>query len=180
MPARMGNVIAAGAYRNRIQPPKMIVDAINARPGMIVVEIGCGSGLFIVEVAKAIQPDGHVFAVDIQQGMLDKLQKRMEHEIVTNIKPILADAGGRIPLEDGIADAVFSVAVLPEIPNPTAVLFEIKRLMKDNAVYADAELILDPDFPLRRTMMNWAKQAGLTRTQQIGNCLRYALVFRKE
>ncbi|MDF1539254.1 MAG: hypothetical protein P1Q69_10175 [Candidatus Thorarchaeota archaeon] len=72
MPAAMGNAIAAGPYRRRAQPPSMVMDAIESRSGMIVVEIGCGSGFYTVEVAKAIQPDGIVYAVDIQEGILDK------------------------------------------------------------------------------------------------------------
>lgn len=109
IPSAMGNVIAAGPYRNRIQPPSMIVDAIEAKPGMTVIEIGCGSGFYTVAVAKAIQPDGIVYAVDIQEGMLDKLRKRIEAEGVVNIIPILADAEGHIPLEDSVAEVFFQL-----------------------------------------------------------------------
>lgn len=179
MPARMGDAIAAGPYRNRVQPPVMVVDAINAKPGMKVVEIGCGSGLYTMAVAGAIGPNGMVYAVDVQQGMLDRLRARMEEHDVKNIVPILADAEAQIPLDDGIADAVFSVTVLPEIPNPVKALLQIKRLMKADAVYADAELFLDPDYPLPRTITKWATEAGFERVKQIGNSLRYILVFRK-
>ena len=180
MPAKMGNAIASGPYRKRAQPPSMIVDAIAARQGMTVVEIGCGSGFYTVEVAKAVQPDGVVYAVDIQEGMLSKLKNRMEREGVENIVPILADAEGDIPLETGIADAVFSVTVVPEIPDPVKALEQIKRLMTDEGVFADAELLLDPDYPLRRTVIKWAKKAGLVLDNQIGNAFRYVLVFKKD
>jgi ubiquinone/menaquinone biosynthesis C-methylase UbiE len=180
MPARMGNAIAAGAYRNRVQPPSMIVEALSCRPGMTIVEVGCGSGFYTVEVAKAVQPDGNVYAVDIQEGMLEKLRTRMEREGVDNITPILADAEGKIPLDDGIADAVFSVAVIPEIPNPVKALEQISRLMSQDGLFVEAELLLDPDYPLRRTVIKWARKAGLVLDKQIGNIIRYALVFKKE
>ncbi|MHA2384935.1 MAG: class I SAM-dependent methyltransferase [Candidatus Thorarchaeota archaeon] len=180
MPSAMGNAIAAGPYRNRAQPPSMIVEAITARPGMTVVDVGCGSGLYTVAVAKAVQPDGVVYAVDIQEGMLEKLRKRMEHEGVENITPILADAEGRIPLDDGIADAVFSVAVIPEIPNPVKAMEQIRRLMTDDGVFAEAELLLDPDYPLQRTVTKWAREAGFILDKKVGNVFRYVLVFRKE
>ncbi|MHA2360123.1 MAG: class I SAM-dependent methyltransferase, partial [Candidatus Thorarchaeota archaeon] len=92
MPARMGNAIAAGPYRSRVQPPSMIIEALDIRSGMEIVELGCGSGYYTIAVAKAIRPAGLVFAVDIQQGMLDKLKMRMEQEGVENIIPVLADA----------------------------------------------------------------------------------------
>ena len=180
MPAAMGNAIAAGPYRRRVQPPSMIVEAIQARPGMTVIEIGCGSGFYTVEVAKAVQPNGIVYAVDIQEGMLSKLKDRMEREGVENITPVLADAEGNIPLETGIADVVFSVTVVPEIPDPVKALKQIKRLMTDEGVFADAELLLDPDYPLRRTVVKWAKKAGLVLERQLGNAFRYVLVFKKE
>ncbi|MFX1264707.1 MAG: class I SAM-dependent methyltransferase [Promethearchaeota archaeon] len=180
MPAFAGNAIAAGPYRNRAQPPSMVVEAINPRPGMNVVEIGCGSGLYTVAVAKAVQPDGMVYAVDIQEGMLEKLKNRMKREAVENITPVLADAEGQIPLEDGIADAVFSVAVMPEIPDPIKAMHEVRRLMTDDGVFAEAEFLLDPDFPLRRTVVKWASEAGLVLDRQIGSAFRYVLVFHKK
>jgi ubiquinone/menaquinone biosynthesis C-methylase UbiE len=179
MPSAAGSVIA-GRWRMKVQPPSMIVEAIGCRPGMVVVEIGCGSGLFTVAVAKALQPDGMVYAVDIQEGMLDRLRERMKAEEVENITPILADAGGHVPLDDGIADALFSVAVLPEIPDPVAALVQFKRLLKDGGVWADSELLVDPDYPLQRTVTKWAREAGFVLDKKVGNALRYVLVFSKE
>ena len=179
MPAKMGNLIAAGPYRSKVQPPSMIIEALDVRPGMEIVELGCGSGFYTIAVAESIQPTGIVFAVDIQQEMLDKLRVRMEDAGVSNIIPVLADAEGQIPLDDEMADAVFSVAVLPEIPDPPKALLQVKRLLKEDGVFVDAELLLDPDFPLRKTMVNWAKQAGFVLERQIGNPLRYVLVFSK-
>jgi len=180
MPAKMGNAIAAGPYRSRVQPPSMIVEALDIRPGMEIVELGCGSGFYTIAVAKAIQPAGLVFAVDIQQGMLDKLKVRMDQEGVENIIPVLADAEGHIPLDDGVADAVFSITVLPEIPDPQKALLQVKRILKDDGIFVNAEFLLDPDFPLRRTVVKWARQAGFTLNRQVGNPLRHVLVFTKD
>jgi SAM-dependent methyltransferase len=180
MPAKMGNAIAAGPYRSRVQPPSMIVEALDIQPGMEIVELGCGTGFYTIAVAKAIQPAGLVFAVDIQQGMLDKLKVRMDQEGVENIIPVLADAEGHIPLDDGVADAVFSVTVLPEIPDPQKALLQVKRILKDDGIFVNAEFLLDPDFPLRRTVVKWARQAGFTLNRQVGNPLRHVLVFTKD
>ncbi|NHI83511.1 MAG: methyltransferase domain-containing protein [Candidatus Thorarchaeota archaeon] len=180
IPAFMGNAIAAGPYRRRVQPPSMVVDAIDAKPGMTVIDIGCGSGLYTVAVAEAVQPDGVVYAVDIQEGMLEKLRSRMKREGIENIIPVLADAEGRIPLDDGIADAIFSTAVIPEIPDPVKALLQIKRLLKTGGLFAEAEFLLDPDFPLAGTVKKWARKAGLVFERQVGHAMRYVLVFRKD
>ncbi|MHA1963486.1 MAG: class I SAM-dependent methyltransferase [Candidatus Thorarchaeota archaeon] len=180
LPSIMGNAIANPSFRSRAQPPSLLLEALELRPGMEIVELGCGSGYYTVAVAKTIQPAGIVFAVDIQQGMLDKLQERMEREGVDNIIPVLADAEGHIPLDDGVADAVFSVTVLPEIPDPPKALLQVKRLLKAEGVFANYEFVIDPDFPLKRTVVNWAIQAGFTLKRQSGNPFRHVLVFTKD
>jgi ubiquinone/menaquinone biosynthesis C-methylase UbiE len=178
-PAALGNLISAGPYRNRVQPPSMVVDAMALKSGMHVIELGCGSGLFTLAVARAIQPDGVLYAVDIQQGMLDKMMARMHREGIENVVPVLADAGGQIPLEAEIADAAFSVAVVPEIPRPVEALKQVHRLLKDNGIYADAEVLMDPDYPLKRTVRKWAQRAGFHELRSSGGLFRYVLVFEK-
>ncbi|MHA1934560.1 MAG: class I SAM-dependent methyltransferase [Candidatus Thorarchaeota archaeon] len=168
------------AHRKRIQPPSMIVEALGLESGMNVVEVGCGPGTFTVDVAHAIQPDGVVYAVDIQEDMLNQLRITMEQKSVDNIVPILADAGGRMPIEDGFADAAFGVTVLPEIPDKIGALKEIRRVLRIGGLFADAELVIDPDWPLRRTVKRWAEQAQLEYSHELGHALRYVLVFRKD
>jgi ubiquinone/menaquinone biosynthesis C-methylase UbiE len=46
------------------------------RPGMIAVDIGCGMGYFTLGLAKLAGPGGRVIAVDLQQQMLDALERR--------------------------------------------------------------------------------------------------------
>lgn len=46
------------------------------RPGDVVADIGCGMGYFSIAMADFVGPDGKVFAVDVQQKMLDVLLKR--------------------------------------------------------------------------------------------------------
>ena len=177
-PAFMGRAIA-GPHRKRMQPPSMLIKALELTSGMKVLELGCGPGTFTTDVARAIHPDGLVYAVDIQEGMLDQLRSRMAKEGLKNIIPVLADAEGTIPLEANSMDAAFSVAVLPEIPNPVNAIVQVKRLLVKGGKFADSEFVFDPDFPLRRTVTKWAKKAGLEPMAQYGNAFRYVLVFIK-
>jgi len=93
--------------------------------------------------------------------------------------PILADAGGQIPLDDGLADAAFSVTVLPEIPDRVGALREIYRILKRGGLYAGAELVIDSDWPLRRTVKKWASAADFRYSHELGHAFRYVLVFQK-
>jgi SAM-dependent methyltransferase len=50
-----------------------IVDALPIRPGMRVIEIGCGPGAAAREVARRVGPNGHVLAVDRSAKAIDQL-----------------------------------------------------------------------------------------------------------
>jgi len=178
-PAFFGALLNA-PHRKHIQPPSMIIDGLGLKPGMKVVELGCGPGTYTLDVARAVLPDGVVYAVDIQEGMLNQLRKKMERQGIANVVPVLADAKGDIPLEDGIADAAYAVAVIGEISDPVTALRQVRRLLKAGGLFAQSELAIDPDFPLRRTTKRWAQEAGLTFRKALGGVLRYVLVFEKE
>jgi ubiquinone/menaquinone biosynthesis C-methylase UbiE len=165
--------------RKKIQPPAMLVEALDLENGMSVLEIGCGPGTFTLDVARAVAPDGCVYAVDVQEGMLDQLRRRIETESISNITPVLADAEGRVPLEDGKFDRSFAVCVVPEIPDRAKALREVRRLLKDGGLFGEAEFVLDPDWPLPRTARKWAKEAGFVYQGMAGNVLRYVLIFSK-
>ena len=54
----------------------VIVAQLDLRPGMRVLDVGCGPGRVTVPLAQAVAPDGEVVAIDVQQGMLDRAKQR--------------------------------------------------------------------------------------------------------
>ncbi|HUH47303.1 MAG TPA: class I SAM-dependent methyltransferase [Arenibacter sp.] len=66
-------------FRHLFQNPKKIVSKF-MDPGMAVLDLGCGTGYFTTEIAKHLNPSGKVVAVDVQQGMLDILIKKIEKQ----------------------------------------------------------------------------------------------------
>jgi ubiquinone/menaquinone biosynthesis C-methylase UbiE len=67
----------------------LLVELLKFRPGEVVADIGCGSGFISRKIAKNIVPEGFVYGVDIQEEMLDVLNRRMAMFRITNVKPIL-------------------------------------------------------------------------------------------
>ena len=117
--------------RRFIQKPETVADRLKLTPGMVVVEIGPGKGSYTIEVAKRVQPDGKVYAIDIQEVVVNSLKKRVKREGVTNIFPIVDDAYNLSFKEDSV-DRVFAIACLPEIPDPVRVLREVYRILKED------------------------------------------------
>ena len=69
--------------------PDLAMRLIRVQRGATVADLGAGSGYFTTRLARAVGTAGRVYAVDIQQGMLDLLQKAAARERLTNIVPVL-------------------------------------------------------------------------------------------
>ncbi len=71
------------------------------------------------------------------------------------------------------------MAVLAEIPDRNKALLEIKRVLKDNGLLAIGEFLPDPDYPFRKTVIHWCKDAGFELVSEYGGVLHYVLTFKK-
>ena len=72
-----GGYFIDNPLRRLIHDPKKILGRY-VKPGMTVMDVGCGMGLFSIAMAKIVGDQGRVIAVDLQQQMLDTLRRRAE------------------------------------------------------------------------------------------------------
>lgn len=75
--------------RDQWQKPDEIMKALKIKPGMTIADIGAGSGYFTRRFAKAVGPNGKVYAVDISRDILEYLKKRAEKEGLNNIEVVV-------------------------------------------------------------------------------------------
>jgi len=144
IPAFLTQVIDNPVRRGLFQTPSVLVSRMHLEPGMIVVEIGPGKGSYTKAIAQAVFPDGLVYAVDIQESVIESLKRRVQKEGIPNIIPQIDDAYA-FSFSDASIDRVFALACLPEIPNPVRVLQEVYRILKSNGLVSLAEFAPDPD-----------------------------------
>jgi len=62
--------------RDEWQKPAEVMAALELKPNMYVADIGCGPGYFTLPLADGVAPDGIAYAIDVEQRMLDALDKR--------------------------------------------------------------------------------------------------------
>ena len=164
--------------RRLLQKPQVIAQRMHLSPGMIVVEIGPGKGNYTKAVANKILPSGKVYAIDIQDWVIEHLKNKIQKEKISNIEPRIDDAHNfSFPNES--VDRILAITCLPEIPNPTQVLRECYRILKPSGIVSLCELLIDPDYPRRKTEKRWAAEAGFELSEEFGNFLTYQLNFKK-
>ena len=179
IPAFMTSIIDNPIRRKFIQKPHLIAERMKLQPGMKVIEIGPGKGNYTKAVASKILPDGEVYAIDIQESVINRLKQRLDTEEIKNIVPMNNDVYN-LTFENESIDRIFAIACLPEIPKPVQALMELKRVLKPEGIISFSELFIDPDYPLRRTEKKWAKEAGLVFIEGFGNFFSYQLNFGKK
>ena len=94
--------------------------------GGAVLDVGSGPGNITASLARAAGPGGLALGVDISKPML---ARAVRAEAGPQVGFLRADAQ-RLPFRDETFDAVLSIAMLQLIPNPSAVLAEIARVLR--------------------------------------------------
>jgi demethylmenaquinone methyltransferase/2-methoxy-6-polyprenyl-1,4-benzoquinol methylase len=67
------------------------VHALALRPGDTAVDLGCGTGLNLPLLVKAVGPAGHVIGVDLTDAMLDQARRRVEDAGWPNVELVQSD-----------------------------------------------------------------------------------------
>jgi SAM-dependent methyltransferase len=111
-------------------------------PGERILELGPGTGMFSVPVAKLLEPGGTLDVFDIQQVMLDHTLRVAAEQNIGNIVATQGDAR-RLPYPDDTFDAAFMVTVLGEIPDQEAALGELRRVLKPGGRLVIGEFVID-------------------------------------
>lgn len=135
--------------RQREEDCRLLLEALQIRPGQTICDMGCGNGFYTVELAKRVGPRGLVYAVDVQPEMLRMLAERLAEEGIPNVRLVLGTAiDPRLP--KGAIDSVLCVDVYHEFSHPEEMLARIRESLK-----ADGRLVLaefrgeDPAVPIK-------------------------------
>lgn len=80
------------AYRDMVfQPDRLVRDRMGVRAGDVVADIGAGAGYFTYPLARAVGPQGAVWATDISVTALQYLQDRLRRAPLPNVHLVLTD-----------------------------------------------------------------------------------------
>ncbi|HUP45748.1 MAG TPA: class I SAM-dependent methyltransferase [Thermoanaerobaculia bacterium] len=109
--------------------PEIVIAAMDLKNGDVVADVGAGTGFYTRRLARAVAPDGVVYANDVQAGMLEVLKEKASAEGLSNIVPVL---GGETDpkLPEGKLDWILLVDVYHELQQPKPMLAALQRALK--------------------------------------------------
>jgi ubiquinone/menaquinone biosynthesis C-methylase UbiE len=117
-----------GPDRVEWQNPERVMDALGVGEGVVVADLGAGSGWFTIWLAGRVGPNGIVYAEDIQRQMIDSITRRVERLGLKNVRTVLGIASDpRLPAP---VDAVLIVDSYHEMEQPVALLKNVARKLK--------------------------------------------------
>ena len=126
-----------------------IVSRLGLKPGMVIADIGAGTGVFSRPLAKAVAPSGKVYSVDIDPGLLDYINQRAKQENIANIRTVQGKfEDPAIPAKD--VDMAFFHDVFHHIEKRQVYLKALAGYIKPNGMVAMVEMDdKDPKGPHR-------------------------------
>jgi SAM-dependent methyltransferase len=125
--------ILEGPDREVWQRPDQIMDALGIAENSVVAEIGAASGWFTIRLARRVQPNGRVYAEDIQAQMIEVINRRLPRENLRNVFTVLGDADDP-KLPKNSLDAILMVDAYHEIEKPIALLRNASLALKPDGL----------------------------------------------
>lgn len=146
--------------RDRWQKADELIQNLNLKSGSQVADIGCHEGYMTVKLANKVGQSGKVFAVDVEQSKLDKLQAILTKREITNVQPIKGDYDNpKLPLNS--LDGVIILDTYHEMDDHDEILQHVKASLKAGGRLILCEAIADERRDLSREDQERKHELGM-------------------
>lgn len=178
---RVCPVERAGSLDNKIRrwlqnPQKILRPYIEE--GMTVLDLGCGPGFFSIDMAQMVGKSGRVIAVDLQEGMLQKLRGKIHGTELGERITLHKCEENKIGVSENV-DFILAFYMVHEVPNQEEFFNEIKTILKPNGQV----FIIEPPFRVSKTAfeetIRKARDAGFTDVERPKVLLSKAVILKK-
>ena len=178
---RVCSVGIAGHLDNRLRrwvqnPEKILRPYIEE--GMIVLDVGCGPGFFSVDMAKMVGKSGRVIAADLQEGMLQKLRKKIQGTELEKRVTLHKCDENKIGLSERV-DFVLLFYMVHEVPDVEGLFSEIETILKPKGLVFIVEPPLHVSKKAFENTVQKANDAGLSVVERPNVFFGKAVVLKK-
>lgn len=176
LPHQMAGLLD-NSLRRQYMDPGEVLGMYGVMAGTRVLDLGCGVGVFTVELARMVGETGMVHAVDIQNPMLARTQARVAGAGVYGQVQLHHCGAYDLPLPDDSIDLAVAISTLGEIPDKPAALSELRRVLRAGGRLGVTEELLYPGYLLGGSVRRWAAEAGFQFLARTGSPMCYHMVF---
>src|SRR5215475_136802 len=159
--------------RDTWQRPGEVMDALGAKPGYRVADIGCGYGYFTFRLAARVGAEGKVYAVDIDEEAINKVRRRKEREKLEQVEPILSESAD--PSLPNDLDAVLIVETYHEFRDYDRMMQAVFRALKPGGRL----VILDSEGPSGRPRTEYHRLHTIPAELVRAEVARHGFVFKE-
>ena len=122
------------------------VNHIDIKEKDICVDLGSGRGIDVIKMAETTGEDGHVFGIDISEGMIIKAKKNAEKFGVDNVTFINAELES-LPIENEIVDVVISNCTINHAKDKQKAWNEVNRILKSTGYFIVSDIYSSKPVP---------------------------------
>lgn len=164
--------------RNIIHRPEKVLSAY-VKPGMTVMDAGCGMGFFSIGMAGMVGDDGLVISVDVQKEMLEAVQRRAGKAGVSHrIRTYLCEPEG-IGSHKNV-NFVLAFWMVHEVRRPNGFFEQVYACLKSESMLMLAEPRIHVSAKFFKKLVNGAQNAGFSLCDEPRIRLSRAAVFSKD
>ncbi len=116
------------------------------QPGEVCVDLGSGRGTDVVRMAEAVGDEGHVYGIDLSDGMIAKARKTAQKLGIKNAEFIQSDLNS-LPLKCGTVDLIISNCVLNHVDDKRKTWAEIYRILKTGGRFTVSDIYATAPVP---------------------------------
>jgi predicted methyltransferase len=124
-----------GIHRDQWQQPGKVIAALQIRPADRVADLGAGGGYFTFKLAKAVGPEGAVYAVDIDREMTELIAQQAQKDAVKNVETIDAKIDDPMLPKSGV-HLLFSCNTYHHLDNRIAYFTNLRKYLRPGAKVA--------------------------------------------
>lgn len=173
-----GGYFIDNPLRHWLHNPEKILGPY-VKPGMTVMDVGCGMGFCSIAMARMVGEDGKVIAVDLQQKMLDVLVERAKKAgVAERIETHRCEADNFGV--DTAVDFVLAFMMVHEVPDARRLLEQVHACFKPGGKFFVAEPRSHVPAAQFNAMVKIAEEVGLTLSEQPHVRWCRAAVFAKQ
>ena len=130
-------------FRDMRQPRRLFLEEAGVTHGLTVLDYGCGTGSYVVPSAQMVGSEGKVYALDINSTALRMVTARIEKAHMANVTTILS--GCDTGLSNDCVDVALLYDIFHDLSDPTAVLSELRRVLKPGGILSSHDHHLKGD-----------------------------------